>query len=1087
MTPTFLEDHVSQIPALQLLVNMGYSYLSPSQALELRKGKTSQVLLESVLKSQLQKINRIEHKGQHYPFSESNINNALLAIKNLPINEGFIKANEAFYNLLTLGKAFEQTIEGDKKSHTIQYIDWQNPENNIFHVSEEMSVLRSGRSDHYRPDIVLFINGMPIVVIECKSSALKGTKSPTELAVEQHLRNSSVDGIRDLYIYSALLLSIAGNSGSYATTGTKKEFWSVWKEQFVNPSKQKNYINDLKILKNTALSPEIKKQLFAERKYGFSYVKPFFDSVEKQERLVTEQDKLLFSLCQTTRLLELLRNFTLYDNGIKKVARYQQYFAIQATAKRVAQLTNTGKRTGGVIWHTQGSGKSLTMVMMAQMLVNHPQIKNPKIVLVTDRVDLDKQISTTFEKCDKTVENAKTGSDLVKKLQSSSDAVITTIINKFESAVKQSIVLESPNIFILIDEGHRTQYGTFNTSMRQVFPNACFLAFTGTPLMKKERSTASKFGGYIGIPYTVTDAVADGAVVPLLYEGRHNNLKVDAKPLNHYFQRIVERKNLTQKGETALKRKFNSFQELIKSDKFVQAVANDISDHYVHFHQTKGDQYKPKAQLVAPRIETALLYKYYLDEIGDVSSAVVVTPSDSREGTEDAFYNTNELKDREAKYLTAEQDKHGSLKQYEENTINQFKNDENPEILIVVAKLLTGFDAPCNTVLYLCRSLKEHTLLQAIARVNRVFPGKEFGYIIDYVGNLENLDIAIDTYSGLNEDFDESELEGTFTKLNDEIKKLPQAHAEIWDIFDSLSGQDFELSAYEALLKPEDIRNDFYTKVSRFAKLLKMALSSVNFMNDTDQEKIKTYKKDAKTFLKLRASVMLANNDDIDYKELEPKIQKLINQHLASEGEVIKITQLINVFDQAERDNVLEQIEGTKAKADHIASRTTKAINLKMHEDPIFFKKIAELIQETIDAFNEKRISEAELLQQLIDLENQTHNGRTIDVPEELEGKSAALSFYDQSKNSFPDDQLKTSKFHIQQALIIDECIVSHIFHEEEKLIEWQNNDDVLGKMRTAIGDAIYDHLIQNDIAIDWDIIDHLTIQCIEVSKAKYA
>jgi type I restriction enzyme R subunit len=209
-TPSFIEDHVSQIPALQLLINLGYEYLSPSKALELRNGKTSQVLFEEVLKNQLKKINSIHKKGKEYDFSDANINAAIITLKDLPIQDGFITANAAYYDLITLGKAYEQAIEGDKKSYNIQYIDWETPSNNVFHVTEEFSVLRAGRTAHYRPDIVLFVNGIPMCIIECKSPAINGTKSPVELAAEQHIRNFSKD--EALWVSTLLKIIKLGNN-----------------------------------------------------------------------------------------------------------------------------------------------------------------------------------------------------------------------------------------------------------------------------------------------------------------------------------------------------------------------------------------------------------------------------------------------------------------------------------------------------------------------------------------------------------------------------------------------------------------------------------------------------------------------------------------------------------------------------------------------------------------------------------------------------------------------------------------------------------------------------------------------------------
>ena len=1085
-TPSFIEDHISQIPAIQLLINMGYEYVSPAQAMEWRKGKNSAVLFEEVLFTQLQKINSFTRRGKEYNFSEANINAAIIPLKDLPLQDGIMHANAVFYDLITLGKAFEQNINGDKKSHSLQYIDWKKPENNLFQVTEEFSVLRDGRADTYRLDLVLFINGIPMAIIECKSPSLNGTKTPVELAIEQHTRNFRKDGIRSLYVYSNLLMSVATNDAAYATTGTSKEFWSKWREQFPAKTNETNYWKTLNELKNKSLCEEHKDKLFSERgKNDFSYARSYFDSLEQEDRPVTKQDELLFSLCAPARMLDFIRNFIVFDDGIKKVARYQQYFAVNETIKRVSRFDNTGKRKGGVIWHTQGSGKSLTMVMLAQLLASNERIKNPKILLVTDRIDLDDQISDTFKKCQKEVRQAKTGTHLAELIANKDDAIITTIINKFESAIKQcKEPFNSPDIFILIDEGHRTQYGSFSVAMQRVFPNACFIAFTGTPLMKKEKHTAKKFGGYIGQPYTVANAVDDGAVVPLLYEGRHNLMTLNEKPLNTFFDKISE--PLSDYGRAALKRKFNTVAELNKAEQIVYARAWDISEHYTDFFQTNGEAYKPKAQLVAPSVKTALLYKQFLDEIGKVSSEVVVTRTDQREGTEDPFYNeNNEDKKREDTYFSAMEDKYGDLTTFEKSIINQFKKREHPEILIVVAKLLTGFDSPSNTILYLCRSLKEHTLLQAIARVNRVYPGKDYGYIIDYYGNLENLDTALDTYSAA-DSFDKEDLEGTFTTVEEELKKLPQAHADLWDIFKTLKDKKLEATAYEEFLAPEDIRNKFYDKVSVFARLLKLALSTVDFVKNTAVSRVNTYKHDAKFFLKLRVDVKRRYNDDISYKEYEPQIQKLINKHISTDGEILKITELVDIFDKDQREAEVEKIVGKAAQADHIASRTIKAINVKMQDDPIYYTKFADLIRQTIEAYHQKRIDEAEYLKRAKQFDKDFFEDRRDDVPKELEGNEIALAFYNYAMSIYSDKQLLQTAFHIEIASTIDNIVKDCIYLHEKKIVDWQKNVDISGRINIKLSDAIYDLLQKYDIDTNWDDIDLLIEECLKIATHKY-
>jgi len=1074
ITPSFIEDHISQIPALKLLMNLGWKYLTPEQALEGRSNRTSNVLLEGVLKEQLQKINKIEYRQKEFPFSETNINNAILALRDLPIQDGFMAANKFYYELITLGKSFEQTVLGDKKSFSFKFIDWENPENNVYHVTEEYSVLRHERNDHYRPDIILFVNGIPMVVIECKSPKIK---DPVDKAIEQHLRNQQEDGIRSIYYYSNLTLALATNEARYGTTGTPKEFWSVWKEVFKKKENLVEWEDHIYEIKHKSLEDNERTALFKER---FKYVWSYFEKLEANEQTITEQDKLLFSFCQPTRLLDILFNFTLYDDGVKKVSRYQQYFAVRNTLKKIVKTDSKGKHEGGVIWHTQGSGKSLTMAMLAQLIASHPEIKNPKILLVTDRIDLDDQITETFKKCNVPVENAQTGKHLVELIKSPGDAVITTLIHKFEAAVNQSKEgFESSEIYVLIDEGHRSQYGSFNVKMQKVFPNACFIAFTGTPVMKKEKSTASKFGGIIDV-CSITDAVEDGAVVPLLYEGRHNLIEVNEKPLDAFFDKVSE--PLTDYGKANLKRKYSSKNVLNKADQVIYARAWDISEHYTQNVQgiTFGSL-KAKGQLVAPNKTTAIKYREYLKEIGKVSCEVLISAPDVRENYDDAF---EESEDLVLKFWKSMMDKYNKAEAYEKFIINSFKKQEHPEIIIVVDKLLTGFDAPNNYVLYLTRSLREHTLLQAIARVNRLAPGKEHGVIIDYYGNLENLDTALETYSGEN-DYDESDLQGTVTNINEEIAKLPQAHSEVWDIFKAITNK-YDEPAYEELLSDEATRHAFYEKVSVFTRLLKLALSSYEFSTKTLERQIIKYKKDAKFFLALRVSVKRRYSDDIDYKEYEPQVQKLIDKHITTDGDILRLTELVNIFDKEEREAEVEKLTGKAAKADHIASRTIRAINVKMNEDPVFFKKLSKLIKETIEDYHQHRIDEAEYLKKAKSLEDQFLNGQRDNVPEELRGNDTGIAFYNLIGEIFDAELGDQTNIGAEMAKGIVDVIKSIVYENNKVIVDWQNKTDIEGQIKIAIDDYVFDLKSKYDVELSFDKIDQFIEEGLSVAKIKF-
>ena len=290
-TPSFKEDHISQIPALQMLVNLGYTYLSQEQALKYRGDKTSNVLLEDILREQLKEINSVKLSSSKTSiFSDSNIEAGIHALKEIPLVDGYITATEKVYNLITLGKALEQSIDGDKKSFTLQYIDWKNIENNVFHVTEEYGVMRSGSKEHYIPDIVLFVNGIPLVVIECKRPDMK---EPLKQAISQHLRNQHEDGIRPLYIYTQTVLSLATTEGRFATNGTPEKFWSHWEESFKNSEEENEYKAKLDELKNKPLSEEVKSNLFGGR---FQYVRNYFNNIEKEHILATGQDIYLFGL-----------------------------------------------------------------------------------------------------------------------------------------------------------------------------------------------------------------------------------------------------------------------------------------------------------------------------------------------------------------------------------------------------------------------------------------------------------------------------------------------------------------------------------------------------------------------------------------------------------------------------------------------------------------------------------------------------------------------------------------------------------------------------------------------------------------------
>lgn len=1056
-TPSYLEDHISQIPALQLLSKLGYDYLAPSDALLERRGRLSNVLLEKTLEVQLRRLNRIRFKGQEYHFSESNIQGAIQALKEIPY-DGLVRTSEKVYDLMSLGKSFEQTIEGDKKSFTIKYIDWETPENNVFQVVEEFKIEGASGQACF-PDLVLFVNGIPFCVVECKRP---DTKEPLAEAISQHLRNQDAEYIPRLFTFAQILLAVTKNQASYATTGTPKKFWANWREESVDKSVGK--------LLNKPLNKKQSEKLFEGR---FGYVRQYFDNLDAEGRQVTPQDRAIYSLCRPDRLLELAYKFIVYDAGEKKIARYQQYFAVRDSLERITQFDENGTRKGGVIWHTQGSGKSLTMVMLGKAIALERSLVNPKIVLVTDRVDLDDQIYHTFRSCGKEPVRAKTGVNLFEYLSENKESIITTTIFKFDTVVgAKGYKNESPDIFVMVDESHRSNYKEFHQQMRKVLPRACYIGFTGTPLMKKEKSTLKQFGGFIGTPYTIRTAVEDKAVVPLLYEGRHILQDVDQRSIDKWFEVIT--KPLTPAQRLDLKKKFASANQLNKADQRLHMLAYDIGEHYVQ--NWKGTF--AKGQIACDGKESALKIKQFLDEFGQVTSEVLISGPDTREGNDSVETVAAEPVQAFWKRMM---ERFGTEAEYNKQIINAFKKADEPEIIIVVDKLLTGFDAPRNTVLYLDKRLRDHSLLQAIARVNRLQEGKEFGFVLDYYGVLQQLGDALQLYDSL-AGFDETDIEDALTDITVEIAKLPQKHSELWDVFKTVKNR-LDEEEFESHLKPDDIRETFYSKFSAYNRTLAIALSATSFYQNTPEDQIARYKSDLLFFQKLRAAVKKRYSDSIDYKEYEKKVQKLIDVHVDS-TEVVEITPWVNIFEQEKFQEELEKLETTASKADTIASRTKKTITEKMEEDPFFYRRFSRILQDVIEEYREQRLTDSEYLREVTKIMNSVVYRTGDDSPEVLKGHPVAKAFYG-IVNEVIAGSDATAGDHRElaaaAALRIDEIITKN------RVVDWTSNIDIQNRISNEIDDYLYELKENSHIDLTLDEMDKIVENSVSVAKVRYA
>lgn len=1067
------EREQSQLPAVALLMRFGYHFLNREEALALREGKASRVLLEDVLRAQLDRLNTIHYKGRETKFTQANLRRAVQALDDVPLSEGTQRAGEAVYDLLRLGKSLEQTVEGDTKSFTLKYVDWEHPENNVYHVTTEYTLLRASSNQLCRPDVVLFVNGIPFVVIECKRRDIE-----IERAISGLIAYQRPDYVPELFKFVQMTIATNVTEAKYATAGTDKKFWAVWRAR--EPADE-----TIEALLHTPLPPKEQEAVLS----NFVQEERQFYAVEKQGRAVTEQDRTLYQLCRPERLLEMVGRFLLYDNGVKKIARYQQYDAVKRAMARIeaAAVSTSSNETprqnkaDGVIWHTQGSGKSLTMVMLANAIALSKKIENPRIILVTDRVNLDKQIAGTFRACGLEPKRAGSGADLRRLIADGRAAIITTLVQKFQTALTHGEIADtSPNIFVLVDEGHRTQYGALNAQMRRVFPNACYIGFTGTPLLQEDKSTVAKFGGIID-SYDMGQAVADKAVVPLLYERRHIPQEVDKQNIDRWFDRLSQ--GLTDDQKKDLKQKYSRSTPILKTDQRLHEIAYDVWAHY-RANWQGADGFK--AQLVARDRLSAIKLHDLLEEIGQankhpVSSAVVISLNkDDREGYEEAHDVISERISEFSRKIIAE---YGSEEKYDDSIVGSFLGAGEPEILIVVDKLLTGFDAPCNTVLYLDRRLAHHSLLQAIARVNRLYTGKDFGYVLDYAGVLGELDRALNAYAAL-KSYDLADIEGSIESVREQIDALPGRHGDLLEIFKTVQNRSDE-EEFERHLADEDLRHQFYTTLTSFSKCLKVALSTELFYEETAKEKIDRYKGDLKRFQKLRASVQRRYAETIDLRDYEPQIAKLLDTYVKSDTAQILTSEPVDIFDTAAMNAALEEL-GTKtsaSKADTIANTMKRTITERMDQDPARYRKFSEMIEDTIQQFRMDLLSELDYYRRILELRDQLISRSDSSIPARLVGKEVEQAYYRITLERLSEIAIDAGdrEIAVDIALMINKSICSGI------VVDWRNKTDVINRMKADIDDGFFLLSQQGKIKLEWMALEEIAGEALRVARSRIA
>ena len=1046
----FNERPESQDRALKVIEKLGYTIVPRSEA-EAKRGSRRAVLFEDELQTFLSKRTYPYDNETRY-FSGGSIAAAVRAL-NVQATAGLYAANKEIYDMLCAGKSLEETLpDGTRQSFDISFIDFEHPENNIFQVTDEFEVERPN-GKFARPDIVVLVNGIPLVIIECKKSGVDVMEGVT-----QNIRNWGNDYIPHLFQYSQMVMAVKPDKVLYGTCGTPAKYFVSWHED------DKEWLNEW----CKKCSPD---------------------------GSVKEQDRALISLLHPSRLLDIIRNFIIYDNNVKKICRYKQYFAVKKCMSRI--LLQDGQNTrNGVVWHTQGSGKTITMIMLTKMILRESLksdsiIKKPRFVMVTDRVNLDKQVRDNFIHTQMSPHRAKTGTGLIELLQDEGNTVITSLVNKFEAAIKQEYCNDSENLFLFIDEGHRTQYGKLNIYMNKVLPNAVKIAFTGTPLIKKpkkndkrnidsEKNTYVKFGPLID-KYTLQDAIDDKVTVPIVYEGRVVPQHVTSEQINNHLKHITV--GLSDDARKDLETKYSRFVALAQTEPRLNMIAFDLHEHFLNYVKPKGF----KAMLTCSSRAAAVELYYKLRGLGGITPAVVITPNTAKEGDDEQ--NTPQTLKTIANFFRKEVDPlyKNNYEAYEESVTGEFTDPEGDiDLLIVKDKLLTGFDAPVAAVLYVDKKLQDHTLLQAIARVNRVFDNKDFGLIVDYIGIFKKLNSALDLYSddqsGMNT-FDKADIQNAISAVLEEKNKLETAHNNLWKIFEGISKNETNANVWQEKLREYNTRKDFYEKLSAFAKLVDFMFSSYELFEAVGDKKAEEYRKDYLFFKKLKDSVSLRFNDSVDFSKYEDGIRQLLNTYVNAEDAKIVIEPL-DILNKDKMEEQLARLGSNEAKAEAIQTRQVEVLESYRYEDPIRYMTFMERINKTIQDYMAERDSEKYLSSMERMAEDYRTGRSSVKYPEIIMDDGDAKSFYGAVCSGIKKATGESNNGGIESlgklALDIKTVVSSNAKRD------WRDNVIVHRNMKKELDDLLFDYLEDNELDWSLDTIDIIIDEILMVAKKVY-
>jgi len=999
------EYETTERPALGTLETLGWKIVDRTiEPWNDPREKRSDVVLEPRLRDAIDRLN---------PWiDENNLNKVVREIQQVT-GRNTMHANQKIHNLLVEHTSVEQDEGHGKKHQTVKFIDYENPENNDFFAINQYSV--EGDRETILPDIVAFVNGLPLGVIECKDPTIgppDGNKARSDALDQitryQNQRDGETEGAEELFRYNQFTVATWYEGALMGTYGTPRDQYKPWRDPY-------------------PVDDEYLEDLFGLGGY------------------VPDQYRMLYALFEPDRLLDQIKHFTVFDeddDGIKKyVARYQQY---RATHRALEAIRERDRREapGGVIWHTQGSGKSLTMLFLGLKL--RDQKANPTLLLVTDRQALDTQIHSTFEQCGfPNPEQADDKEELREALHQNAGQTITTLIQKFQLAEDESpddypegfpVLSNDEDIYVMVDEAHRTQYKQLANNMRTALPNAFYVGFTGTPIEKEERDTRRTFGNYIDT-YTIDQSLEDNTTVEILYQGRLADVHLDGADLDEVFNEVFEGYSEAEKAE--IKKRYAREQDLAEAEDRIDRVAEDIVDHF------DTDIARPfKGMVVTTSKRAAITYKQRLDAHNGPESRVVISEDhNDPEDVKEMAPTDQELRDIKDSFTSEGDDDEG-----------------NVQLLVVCDMLLTGFDAPIAQVMYLDKPLKEHNLLQAIARVNRPYEDKNHGLIVDYYGVSDDLKEALAMFSA-------EDVERAMVPLAEKKPELEAAHNKAVSFFDDLDDIETCLQS----LEPDDRRVEFNNAFRRFSKLMDIVMPDPI---------ANPYKDDLEKLVDIHSQAKKRYRDDtMNIEGCGAKVREIIQDHIASSGIEVLNDEPVSVMEADEFDARVEGLESDEARASEMRHALKHELNVRYDEDPVQYGSLQEQVEELIEQYKQKRLTDQEIIEELRDVMNEI---RSRDREAKKKGLAGAteLSFY-----HAVETVLEAENRDIGQDQILDLTRNTvEAVEEHASTVEWKQKVNVQKAMRRDVKIELY----TADVDLAQEELDELTNRIIKLARAHY-